>query len=335
MDSIERCTFVKVAAAGVLATMLAAAPIGPPFAAAQDRYPSRPVKIVVPLPAGTSPDIRTRIIAEQLTKMWGQQIVVENRPGGAGLTGVQAVLSAPADGYTLLAAPATVFTILPVRANRPELDVNRDLVPIGLIDHEGMLVAVSPKLDVNTLAELIALAKREPHKIVIGTLAAGTLPHLAAQLLVERSKAPMTVLPYATGGSPAAIADLMGGRVHAVVVSSDSSKGVLDSGDLKAVAVMTRERSANLPDLPTVAETIPGLTAVGWTAIVAPKGTPEGIVHQLGEDLRKALEAPHIRTTLDQIGRSFRPMFSADLARFIQAEQELWWPIVKAAAGPK
>jgi tripartite-type tricarboxylate transporter receptor subunit TctC len=335
MDSTARHTFAKVAAVGVLASMLAAAPIGPPFAAAQDKYPSRPVKIVVPLPAGTSPDVRTRIVAEQLTKTWGQQVVVENRPGGGGVTGVQAVLSAPADGYTLLAATATIYTILPVRANRPEIDVNRDLVPIGLIDHEGMLVAVSPKLGVKTLADLIALAKREPHKIVIGTNAAGTLPHLAAQLLIERSKTPMTVLPYATGGTSAAIADLMGGRVHAVIVTSDSSKGVLDSGDLKAVAVMTRERSANLPDLPTVAETVPGLTAVGWTAIVAPKGTPEGIVRQLGEDLRKALEAPNIRTTLDQIGRSFRPMFSAELARFIEAEQKLWWPIVKAAAGPK
>src|SRR5262245_6832533 len=174
MGSIERRTFLKLAAAGVLATMLAAAPIGPPFAAAQDKYPLRPVKVVVPLPAGTSPDIRTRIIAEQLTKAWGQQVVVENRPGGGGLAGVQAVLSAPADGYTLLAAPATVYTILPVRANRPEIDVSRDLVPIALIDHEGMLIAASPKLGVNTLADLIALAKREPYKIVIGTLSAGT-----------------------------------------------------------------------------------------------------------------------------------------------------------------
>jgi tripartite-type tricarboxylate transporter receptor subunit TctC len=331
MDSIERRTFSKLAAAGLLATMLTAAPIGPPFAAARDKYPSRPVKIVVPLPAGTSLDIRTRIIAEQLTRIWGHQVVVENRPGGAGLTGVQAVLSAPADGYTLLAAPATVYTILPVRANRPELDVNRDLVPIGLIDHEGMLVAASPKLGVKTLADLIALAKREPHKIVIGTLAAGTLPHLVAQLLVERSKAPITVLPYATGGSPAAIADLIGARIHAVIVTSDSSKGVLDSGDLKAIAVMTRERSANFPDLPTVAETFPGLTAVGWTAIVAPKGTPERIVRQLGDDLRKALDAPGIRKTLEHIGRSFRPRFSADLVRFIEAEQALWWPIVRQA----
>jgi putative tricarboxylic transport membrane protein len=322
-------------AGAALAAVLAASAARAPLAAAQDKFPSRPVKIVMPLPAGSSPDVRTRIVAEQLTKTWGQQVVVENRPGAGGATGVQTILSAPADGYTLLAAPATVYTILPVRGSNSAIDVNRDLVPIGLVDHEGMLIAVSPKLGVDTLPDLIALANREPHKIVIGTLGAGTLPHLAAQLLVERSKAPMNVLPYATGGTPAAISDLLGGRVHAVIVSSDSSKGFLDSGDLKAVAVMTRERSASHPDLPTVAETVPGLIAVGWTALVAPKGTPEGIVQQLGQDLRKALESPELGATLGQIGRSFRPMFSTELARFIEAEQALWWPVVKAAAAPK
>jgi tripartite-type tricarboxylate transporter receptor subunit TctC len=145
----------------------------------------------------------------------------------------------------------------------------------------------------------------------------------------------MTVLPYATGGTPAAIADIMGGRVHAAIVTPDSSKGVLDSGDLKAIAIMTRERSTSSPDLPTAAETVPGLTAVGWVALAAPKGTPDGIVQQLERDLRKALQTPEIRTWLDKVGGHFPPMFSAELVRFIEAEQELWWPIVKAAAGPK
>jgi tripartite-type tricarboxylate transporter receptor subunit TctC len=127
----------------------------------------------------------------------------------------------------------------------------------------------------------------------------------------------------------------MGGRVHAVIVTPDSSKGAFDSGDLKAVAIATRERSPSLPNLPTVAETVPGLTAVGWVALAAPKGTPDGIVRQLELDLRKALQTPDIRTWLDQIGGHFPPMFSVELARFIEAEQALWWPIVKAAAGPK
>ncbi len=325
--------FLRIGAG--LAAIVAATAVGIPLAMGQDKYPSRPVKIVMPLPAGTSPDVRTRKLAEQLTRMWGQQVVVENRPGAFGATAVQAALSAPADGYTLLAAPASLYTILPMKVDKSAIDVNRDLVPIGLIAYEGMLVAVSPKLGVNTLADLIALAKREPHKVVIGTLGAGTLPHLAAQLLVERSKAPMTVLPYATGGSPAAVADLMGGRVHAVIVAMDSSKGAFDSGDLKAVAVMTRERSPTSPDLPTAAETVPGLAAIGWTALVAPRGTPDGVVPQLGEDLRKALQTPEIRAWLDQIGGHFPPMFAAELARFIEDEQQLWWPVVRAASGPK
>src|SRR5262245_56569785 len=187
------------------------------LAMAQDKYPSRPVKIINPLPAGSSPDVTVRIVAEQLKKMWGQQVVVENRPGAGGLIGVQAVLAASPDGYTLLAAPGSTFVILPAQKDNLPIDVNRDLFPIGLIGIEGLLLAVSPKLGVSSLAELIALAKKEPHTIVIGTNPAGTLPHLAARLLVELSKAPFTVLPYSSGGTNEAIKDILGGRVHVVI----------------------------------------------------------------------------------------------------------------------
>jgi tripartite-type tricarboxylate transporter receptor subunit TctC len=303
------------------------------LATAQDRYPSRPVKIINPLPAGASPDVRIRIVAQQLTKMWGQQVVVENRPGGGGLIGAQAVLAAAPDGYTLLAASGSTFIILPAQKENLPVDVNRDLVPIGLTGQAGLLLAVSPKLGVNSLAELIALAKKEPHTIVIGTNPAGTLPHLAARLFVELSKAPFTVLPYAIGGTNEG-RDILGGRVHAVIESRPGLKGVLDSGDLKALAIMSRERHEKFPDLPTAAETVPGLTAEGWTALVAPKGTPEAIIDQLREDLLKALQEPHLQTRFEQDGTTFRPMPATDLIRFIEAEQKLWWPIVKGV-GPK
>ena len=155
--------------------------IGGNLAMAQDKYPSRPVWIIHSLPAGSSPDVRIRIVAEQLTKMWGQQVVVENRPGGGGLIGAQALLAASPDGYTLLAAPGSTFTILPAQKDKLPIDVNRDLVPIGLTAKEGLLLAVSPKIGVNSLAELIALAKKDPHNTIIGTNPAGTLPHLAAR----------------------------------------------------------------------------------------------------------------------------------------------------------
>ena len=123
-------------------------------------YPTRPVRIVVPLPVGSSPDIRSRIIAEQLTRMWGQQVVVENRPGGGGIIAVQAVLSALPDGYTLLYAVASIFTVLPAQRDKPRFDVNRDLIPIGLTSNEGMVFAVSPKLGIDTLGQLITAAKK-------------------------------------------------------------------------------------------------------------------------------------------------------------------------------
>lgn len=302
-------------------------------AIAQDKYPSRPVKIINPLPAGSSPDVRIRIVAEQLTKMWGQQVVIENRPGGGGLIGAQAVLAAPADGYTLLDAPISTFVILPARKDKLPVDVNRDLVPIGLTGKGGLLLAVSPKLGVNSLAELIALAKKEPHKIIIGTNPAGTLPHLAARLLVELSKAPFTVLPYSTGGTNEAIKDILGGRVHAVIESLSGLKGALDSGDLKALAIMSSERHEKFPDLPAAAETVPGLTTVGWSALVAPKGTPEAIIDRLRKDLLKALQDPHLQTRFEQTGLPFRPMPATALIRVIEADQKLWWPIVKDTIG--
>jgi tripartite-type tricarboxylate transporter receptor subunit TctC len=318
-----------------LAAAIAATVVGTQLAGAEDKYPSRPVKIVMPLPAGTSPDVRARIVADQLTKAWGQQVVVENRPGAGGAIALRGMLSAPADGYTLMAAPAMIYTILPTQADKTGLDVNRDLIPIGTIAYEGMVIAVSPKLGVNSLAELVARAQKDPYKIALGTLPPGTLPNLAAQLFIERSKAPITIVPYATGGTNAAVTDLLGERIQVVVVSLAAHKGFFDSGDLKALAIMTGERPPSAPDMPTAAETFPGLTAIGWSVLAAPKGTPDNVVRQLNEDLGKVLQIPDIRATLEQADLIFRPMFSTELARFIEAEQALWWPVVKAAAAPK
>jgi tripartite-type tricarboxylate transporter receptor subunit TctC len=316
----------------IIAAVIAAAlnPVGPP-ADAQTLFPSRPVKLLISLPAGSAPDVRARIVADYLTKAWRQQVVVENKPGGGGSIAVQSLLSAAADGHTLLVAPASTFTILPAQKANIGFDVNADLIPIGLVGNEAMIIAASPKLGVISLADLITLAGKQPHKIIIGTNPAGTLPFLAAKLFVESSKAPMTVLPYASGGTNEAMRDLMGGRIQIVIEGRPGLKGALDAGDLKALAIMSAERHPSLPALPTAAETVPGLTAMGWQALVAPKGTPESVVRQLAADLRKALDAPDLRTRLELVGMPFRPMFSAELLRFIESEQKLWWPLVKAS----
>jgi tripartite-type tricarboxylate transporter receptor subunit TctC len=315
----------------LVAAMLAAMAAGLSPTIAQDRYPSRPVRIVVSLPAASSPDIRVRILADELSKTWGRPVVVENRPGGGGIISAQAVISAAPDGYTLLAASASTFTIMPAQMDKPPVDVNRDLVPIALIGSEGMVLAISPKLGVDSLAELIARANKEPYQIVIGTNPAGSLPYLAAKLLVDLSHAPITVVP-STGGTNEAIKEIIGGRVHGVIESIPALRGALDADELKAVAIMLPQRLPMKPDLPTAAETIPGLNAIGWQVIAARTGTPEPLIAQIAEDLRRTMAAPEVRARLDQIGTPFKPIFGADVARFIEAEEKLWWPIVKETA---
>jgi tripartite-type tricarboxylate transporter receptor subunit TctC len=299
-------------------------------AVASNSYPSHPVRIIVSLPAGSAPDVRTRIIANQLTAILGQQIIVENRPGAGGALGVQSVLSAQHDGYTLLSTVASVFTVLPAQREKLPFDVTRDLIPVAMIANEGMVFAVSSRLGVKTLGEFIALTKKQPDKLVIGTNPAGSLPHLAAQLFVKLAHAPIIVAP-STGGTNEAIREILGGRIHAVIEGLPGLKPYLDNGDLKALATMDRERVASVPDVPTATETVPGLTAVGWIGIFAPKGTSDAIVQQLAINIRDAMGTPAVKIRLEQTGSPFRPLFTTQFARFIELEQRLWWPVVMEA----
>jgi tripartite-type tricarboxylate transporter receptor subunit TctC len=257
--------------------------------------------------------------------------VVEDRPGGGGIIGAQVVASAPADGYALLAASASSFTILPVQLEKPIVDMNRDLLPVALIGSEGMLFAVSPKLGVNSLAEFVALAKRRPYELLIGTNPAGSLPHLAARLFVKLTGAPITVVP-STRGTNDALKEIIAGRGHAVIDSQPSLRGAIEAGELKVLATMLPRRLPTRPDIPAAVETVPGLTAIGWQAIAVRSGTPSPIVAAVTDAIRSAMARPETRARLEQIGSPFEPLFGDDVVRFVQRDQELWWPIVKEAA---
>jgi tripartite-type tricarboxylate transporter receptor subunit TctC len=296
---------------------------------AQDaHYPTRPVKLIVPLPAGSGPDIRHRLIGEHLSQRWGQKIVVENRPGGGGVLGTKAALNNEADGYTLLVGLASVYTILPVQNDKLSFNVNTDLIPIGLTSNEGMVIAASSMLGVESLPELIELAKKRP-QLIIGTNPAGSLPHLTAKLFVDVSGAPMGAVPYSRGGTNEALRDLLGGRVHAVIDGLPALKGALQSGELKALAIMSREPSPALPNIPMASRFIPGLTAMGWQALTVARGTSEPIVRQLSSDLQAVLNNPELNKRLLETGSPFQPLFGAELSTFIQEEEQLWWPLVK------
>jgi tripartite-type tricarboxylate transporter receptor subunit TctC len=218
-------------AAVALAILLAATSLGAAPTAAQHTFPTKPIRIVMPIPPGSGLDVVTRVIGEQLTSLWRQQVVVENRPGAGGLIAAQAVAGSPPDGYTLLGGATSIFTILPAQKDRLPFDVNRDFTQVGMIlAATPMYLAVSPKLGVSSFADFVALAKSKPGEIVIGTNGAGTLPHFAGLALARMGNIPVTIVPYNQGGTLAAIADIMGGRVHATIEAVFGLQGSLQSG---------------------------------------------------------------------------------------------------------
>jgi tripartite-type tricarboxylate transporter receptor subunit TctC len=303
-----------------------------PSAARQPAFPSKPIRIILPIPAGTALDVVVRALGDQLHGKLGQPVVVENRPGGGGIIAAQAVATADPDGHTLLGAAASIYTILPAQGEKLPINVNRDLAPVGMIGGGPMYLAVPPKLGINTLNEFIARAKSEPHKLVLGTNGAGTLPHFAALALTKKADVPITVVPYAKGGTTEAIRDILGGRAHGTIEAIFGLRGALQSGDLKLIAVMSSERAPNFPAVATVAETVPGLTAVGWVALSAPAGTPQAIVQRVNEALNQALKAADVVKRFDDLGLQAQILTPEQTRHYIEAEQKLWWPIVKEAS---
>ena len=314
----------------LLAAILAAASIGATPASAQDNFPTKAIRIVLPVPAGSALDIATRAIGDQLSSRWGQQVLIEARPGAGGLIAGQAVANAAPDGYTLVGGPASLFTILPAQKDKLPIDVNRDFTQIGMIVASGvMFIAVSPKLGVAMFPEFVALAKSKPGQIAVGTNGAGTLPHFAGLVLEKKGNIPITVVPYNQGGTMAAVADIMGGRVHGTIEAVFGLRGPLQSGDLKLIGQMAPQREPEFADVPTVAETIPGLSAIGFMSLAAPARTPEHIIRRLSEGLSQALDSPSVKQRFADIGVPIRNMTPAQTKAFIENEQKIWWPLVK------
>ena len=314
----------------LLAAIFVAVSIGATSASAQDNFPTKPIKIVLPVPAGSALDIATRAIGDQLSSRWGQQVLIEARPGAGGLIAGQAVANAAPDGYTLVGGPASLFTILPAQKERLPIDVNRDFTQIGMIVGSGvMFIAVSPKLGVATFPEFVALARSKPGQIAVGTNGAGTLPHFAGLVLEKKGNVPITVVPYNQGGTMAAVADIMGGRVHGTIEGVFGLRGPLQSGDLKLIGQMVPQREPEFPDVPAVAETIPGLSAVGFMSLTAPAKTPEHIIRRLSEGLSQALDSSSVKQRFAEIGVPIRNLTPAQTEAFIENEERIWWPLVK------
>ncbi|HEY5597252.1 MAG TPA: tripartite tricarboxylate transporter substrate binding protein [Kiloniellales bacterium] len=314
---------------GFLSLLLLAVPLAD--RAQAQGYPSKPVTIISDSAPGSAIDTSLRIIADGLSRRWNQQVVVLNRPGAGGAISAKVAAEALPDGYTVYAPALSVFLTIPGKAPNLPLQLPRDFVAIGLTAEQPMSIGINPKLGVNSLPELIARAKKQPGSVSYAVTGVGRLTHLTGELLQIRGNIKLQMVPY-TGGSAQALADIMAGRVSMVIEGYAGLAGAYQSGQLKALAVASEKRLPHLPNLPTVAETLPGFVAAGWQCVVAPVGTPEAIVRKISVDLRAVLIKPEVKDKLAARGAYVHPATAAEAEAFVRSQQELWKPALEQVA---
>jgi tripartite-type tricarboxylate transporter receptor subunit TctC len=291
-------------------------------------YPEKPVTIISDASAGASPDVTTRFIADGLGKIWGQQLVVINRPGANGSIAARAAAEAAPDGYTLFMPSLSTFVALPNIAPNVPLKLPRDFATIGFAADQPMFIAVNPSLGITSLPQLIERAKSQPNTIAIATTGVGRLTHLTGELLQLRADIKLLSIPY-TSGIASAISDVGSGRVSMIIEGYAAIIGAAKAGQVKLIAVASRERLPEFPDLPTVAETIPGFSASGWQVLLAPNGTPEPIIKKVSEDLTQVESDAELKNKLAALGTYPRPMTPEQALVFVNEEQAKWAPAMQ------
>ena len=310
----------------VIAAML---PMATPASAQTQSYPDKPIRIVSPFPVGGIADTFAREIGRKLTEAWGQPVVVDNRTGAGGNIGADIVAKSAPDGYTLVmgnigthAVNVSLFPTMP-------FDTIKDFTPIAhVLDAEGLLV-VNPSIKATTVPELIALARSEPGKLSYGSGGMGTTSHLAGELFKSLTKVDIVHVPYK--GNVPAITDLLGGQTSMAFATMPTVLPQVRAGKLRALAVLGTTRSPALPDVPTVAESVPGFEVSNWIGMFGPAGMPPAIVAKLNAEVQKIMRSPEIQKRLETEGAKFLPMSPEQFALFQKSELAKWAKTIKDA----
>jgi tripartite-type tricarboxylate transporter receptor subunit TctC len=292
-------------------------------------YPAKPVRMIVTFAAGGGTDLVARAVSPKLSELLGQPVVVENRAGANGAVGADAVAKAPADGYTLCVCAAGTMVVGPHLTKQP-FDTFRDFAPVSLLATNPFVVTVNPALKVSSVRELIELAKANPGKVNYGSSGIGGAPHLSTELFKHMAGVNMVHVAYK--GLGPAITDLLGGQIQVIFADVGLVKSHVKSGKLRGLAVTSAERSAAVPDLPTVAEAgVPGYASGTWYGVLAPAGTPAAVLARLSADIGKVLGMPEIGSALVAQGVEPAPMTPQQYGGFIRAEYAKWGKVIRDA----
>jgi tripartite-type tricarboxylate transporter receptor subunit TctC len=321
MQKLPRRQFLRVAGLAAASSILS-------HPALAQAYPARPVRLVVPFNAGGSTDLVGRIICQWLTERLGQSFVVENKPGGGTNIATQLVVNSPADGYTLLYTVST-HAINPSLYKSLPFNFQRDIVAVGGLFEFPLVLVMNPQVPAKSVAEFIAYAKANPGKVNIASFGVRTISHLSIELLKTSTGIEFVHVPY-TGGAPM-LTDLISGRIQAGVDALPNSLPHIRSGSVRALAILSRTRTAPLPDVPTMDELIPGFEATAWNGVGAPKGTPPEIIERLNREINAGLQDAALLKRVADVGGGPIRATPTQMAEMIAKDTDKWAKVVKAA----
>jgi len=317
--------------AGILKAMCAAAVAAiaalPAQAQAQD-YPNKPVTFITPAAAGNSPDVVTRIVADKLTQLWKQQIVVINRPGAGGLIAAQAAAGVEKDGYTIYMTQASTYTVLPIQQEgKMPVDLQKAFVAVGMVGEQPIALGVNKDVQAKSVKELIDLANKTQGGMLFAATNRGGQSHLTGELFREKSKANISFVHAA--GAAVSTNDVVAGRIPIMFEGLAGMAAGTQNGGIRLLGIASEKRLPNLPDLPAVNETVPGVVSSGWIIMMVPTGVPEPIIQKLNADLRKVVAMQDVQEKFQALGTYTRDLTPKQTDDFMRNEEKLWWPIVR------
>ena len=317
---LGQITFLAAAFAATFGLSTLSAPVQ------AQAWPNKPVRMIVPFPAGSAPDVIARLVADKLGTGWGQAVIVDNRPGAGGIPGMSALVRSANDGYTIGFIPAAVLTLTPELYKNPQFNPDTDIVPVAAVGTSPMMIVVNANSEIKNLADLAKASKAQPGKITFAAAQLNSVPHLTGEMLGKAMGAPMMVVPYT--GSPQAITALLSNEAVVTIDGMSALVPNVKAGKFRALAVMSKERLPGYETVPVAADTFKGIESIGWFSIYAPAGTPSPVVDKINSDVNKVVVAPDLVARMAELGVYPKTGTPKQLGEFVTEQRGVWKKVV-------